>query len=79
MKQPYDRKRQARAIAASAERRGKLKKTPCAVCGDQKVERFIEDYDKPLELVYLCKRHRIIAREHLTFLSMVRVTPPPED
>ena len=50
-------KRRAQNRANKAVRGGKLTKEPCAVCGvDKGMEMHHEDYDKPLEVVFLCRR-----------------------
>ena len=36
---------------------GKLVKTACQVCGEEKVEGHHPDYSKPLDVVWLCKAH----------------------
>lgn len=40
-------------------KRGKLKKQPCNVCGEIKVQAHHEDYSKPLEIIWLCVKHHI--------------------
>lgn len=40
-------------------RRGKIQRGPCAVCGEESVEAHHEDYSKPLEVVWLCRRHHV--------------------
>jgi hypothetical protein len=47
----------ARSYANVYQRRGKLIPKPCEVCGDPKVEKHHDDYTKPLEVRWLCKRH----------------------
>ncbi len=42
-----------------ALRSGKLTKKPCAICGKIKVEGHHPDHSKPLEAVFLCKRHHL--------------------
>jgi len=34
-----------------------LSKKPCEICGERKVEAHHEDYDKPLKVRWLCKKH----------------------
>lgn len=38
-------------------KRGLVKKGPCEVCGDPKVEGHHADYSKPLEVRWLCAVH----------------------
>ena len=57
------KKRKARNAVYSAVRAGKLKKEPCVVCGLEKSEGHHESYDKPLEVIWLCRTHHI--EEHL--------------
>ncbi len=68
-----DKKRQSETIAKwkkkNPERRsahgkvfyavkiGKLKKEACKVCGVDKVHAHHEDYNKPLEVIWLCPMH----------------------
>ena len=47
----------ARAYLGVYLRRGKVVKSGCAICGDLKVEAHHEDYDKPLEVIWLCRKH----------------------
>lgn len=53
-----ERKRAAVAVN-NAVRDGRLVKQPCQVCGGLKVEGHHEDYSKPLEVVWLCRRHHM--------------------
>jgi len=39
--------------------RGKLVKEHCQVCGEKKVEMHHEDYNKPLEIKWLCREHHL--------------------
>ena len=48
---------QARWTASKAMQRGKLKRLPCRVCGELRSEMHHADYDKPLDVVWLCKSH----------------------
>lgn len=36
---------------------GKLKKEKCKICGKSEVDAHHEDYSKPLEVIWLCRRH----------------------
>lgn len=36
---------------------GKLKRLPCEICGGRPAEGHHEDYNKPLEVIWLCMRH----------------------
>jgi len=47
----------ARNAVSNAIRNNKLKKQPCEVCGELKVQAHHEDYSKPLEVNWLCKDH----------------------
>jgi hypothetical protein len=38
---------------------GKLKRKPCVICGNKKVEGHHEDYNKPFEVLWLCKKHHL--------------------
>ena len=37
--------------------RGITKKKPCEICGDLKVHAHHEDYNKPFNVIWLCKKH----------------------
>lgn len=64
-----DKRRQvAHSAVARALRAGKLLPAPCERCGCEKSLAHHEDYDKPLEVVWLCQpchkqRHKEIDRE----------------
>lgn len=51
------KKRKARSKLNHAIRDGKIQRKPCVVCGTPKSEGHHEDYDKPLEVVWLCFKH----------------------
>ena len=45
----------ARAYVNTYLRRGLIAPQPCKVCGEEKSEKHHEDYDKPLEITWLCR------------------------
>ena len=54
-------KRRVRALTRQYIKMGKLISKPCEVCGDLKVDAHHDDYAKPLDVRWLCKKHH---REH---------------
>jgi hypothetical protein len=46
----------ARSIVGAAIRLGKITREPCSICGE-KAEAHHEDYSKPLEVIWLCRKH----------------------
>ena len=36
---------------------GKIVRQPCEVCGEKKSEAHHEDYNKPFDVIWLCKKH----------------------
>jgi hypothetical protein len=53
----YPEKVHARKLLFDAVRQGKIKRRPCEVCGHIKVEGHHDDYSKPYEVHWLCKKH----------------------
>jgi len=49
-------KDRARAMARDAVKVGKLIQQPCSKCGDPKTQKHHEDYARPLDVVWLCRR-----------------------
>src|SRR5690348_5416393 len=49
------KKDNARSYAYVYFKRGKLHKIPCECCGSPKSQMHHEDYDKPLEVIWLCR------------------------
>ncbi len=47
----------AYSVVYKALKSGRLIKRPCKVCGNKKVEAHHEDYSKPLEVEWLCRKH----------------------
>ena len=42
-----------------AKRRGDLVPQPCEVCGKHTVDAHHDDYDRPLDVRWLCRRHHV--------------------
>jgi len=57
-----------RSYAGVYLKRGKIVRQGCVVCGD-KTEMHHADYDRPLEVIWLCRPHH---------LALHRVTHPPK-
>lgn len=53
----FPERKRAQLLAQSAVRCGRLKKHCCHVCGDEKTEAHHSDYDRPLDVVWLCEAH----------------------
>ena len=51
------KKRVARSELTKALLRGDIKRNPCVVCNNDKSQGHHPDYDKPLEVIWLCRRH----------------------
>jgi len=49
-------RRAAHVILGNAVKNGKIKKQPCWVCGEKAVAHH-PDYDRPLDVVWLCQHH----------------------
>jgi len=62
------RRNVAHSAVARAVRNGLLVRMPCIRCGKEKTEAHHEDYDKPLEVMWLCtpchkQRHKELKAE----------------
>lgn len=55
----HPEKYQARVIMHNAARDGKIDRRPCMVCGSKKSEAHHPDYSKPLDVIWLCKKHHV--------------------
>lgn len=49
----------ARREAANAIKKGSIKKEPCCVCGYDRTVAHHEDYSKPLDIIWFCRKHHI--------------------
>lgn len=50
-------KRKAHNMVGNAIKSGKLIKCPCEICGEIKSEAHHDDYSKPLNVRWFCKKH----------------------
>jgi len=50
-------KRSAKDRVKRAVKSGKLIRLPCEICGDKKSQGHHEDYNKPLDVLWLCAQH----------------------
>lgn len=57
----YPERIHAHRVVASAIRKGEIKKLNCQVCGNPKSQAHHEDHLKPLEIVWLCVKHHVLA------------------
>lgn len=53
----YPEKYRVRQVTYRAIQTGKIKRQPCEVCSDPKSQAHHEDYTKPLEITWLCRKH----------------------
>lgn len=53
----HKKKARARVYLNLAISRGKMKKGVCEICGNKKAEAHHEDYNYPLKVEWLCKKH----------------------
>lgn len=49
--------RWAHRAAESALKRGLIHKQPCEVCGDARADAHHDDYMRPIDVRWLCRRH----------------------
>lgn len=58
LKNPVTRHRkQVAYILHNAIRSGEIKRLPCGVCGEEPADGHHDDYSKPLEVQWLCRKH----------------------
>lgn len=51
----------ARVVVYVGKRNGTIIQKPCIKCGNKKSEAHHENYSKPLQIIWLCKKHHIEA------------------
>jgi hypothetical protein len=56
-REKYPERYAARRAVERALKRGDLVKQPCRDCGSPNVQAHHEDYNRPLEVVWLCRKH----------------------
>lgn len=61
--EPY--KEAARRKARAAIKAGTLIKLPCKICADIRVQAHHDDYSKPLDVEWLCRKHHYERDEQL--------------
>lgn len=70
-------KKPANIIMGNAVRKGILVKKPCEVCGVNKSHGHHEDYDRPLDVIWLCSRHHSDRHIHLRDYKTLNREPLP--
>jgi hypothetical protein len=55
----WEERHAARRILGRAVANGSIKRKPCENCRSQPAQGHHTDYSKPLEVVWLCKRHHL--------------------
>lgn len=66
----YPERLKATSIVNYALKTGKLKREPCVICGKEFVHGHHPDYDKPLEVVWLCPKHHKAVHNNLINLKV---------
>jgi hypothetical protein len=55
--------RWAHVALASALKRGLIERKPCEVCGAEPTDAHHHDYERPLAVTFLCRRHHLEAHK----------------
>ena len=58
-------KRRANRAIEYGLRKGTITRLPCSVCGSKSSEAHHEDYSKPLDVIWYCRRHHHDRHEEL--------------
>ena len=62
----HELERKAQGKLRDRVRRGKIKRMPCEICGEKRSQGHHDDYNKPLEVRWLCALHH--KRHHMNIL-----------
>lgn len=62
-------KNKCRAYTNSYIKRGKLERGVCEVCESDKVEAHHDDYNKPLEVRWFCRKHHLEYHDQLMVME----------
>jgi hypothetical protein len=57
MRQKHPEHFRARDKANWEYKMGRLKRLPCSICGERHAEAHHADYSRPLEIIWLCRKH----------------------
>jgi hypothetical protein len=57
------KKHWAHRATRSAIRSGLIERQPCEVCGDPQTDAHHPDYDRPLKVQWLCRKHHKLAHK----------------
>lgn len=53
----HPNERYAQGVLNHALKMGKIKRMPCEICGSMKSQAHHSDYNKPLDVMWLCRKH----------------------
>ena len=69
-------KREARRQVSAAIQHGAMVKQPCVVCGARQSEGHHDDYSRPLDVIWLCRRHHVARHKELRKAVAIATTQP---
>lgn len=59
MRYQTDEQHRLKQLARVQCSKGRIESRPCEVCGSPNTEKHHEDYDKPFDVVWLCREHHL--------------------
>lgn len=59
-------KTKAHAVVRDAIKDGVLEREPCQICGNKKSHGHHEDYNEPLDVIWLCQKHHYARHRELS-------------